>query len=287
MNRALRLCGIVAALVVLIPACKGEAVEKQTAAHADTCAKPQDCPQGLICGPKNTCISPAKRDCRRTDACKFDGLCSLRDGECIAASDADCKQSEACRAGSCTARAGACWSRGRTDAECRSKGKQGVNPCKHNGHCTAVDNVCTAASNADCKQSGRCKSHGYCTAKNGECIVFSGADCEQARNCQEYGRCAFKGGGCIVASDADCEKSKMCKDSGVCTASQGRCVYGGESDADCNRPRGNKNISPCKAGGWCKAKGGKCVVASDADCKKSVLCTKHRQCTLRDGKCLK
>lgn len=81
-------------------------------------------------------LAVADDPCRRSEACKEDGECSLRDEECVATSDADCRASE--------------W-------------------CEKAGYCTLRDDGCFAVTDDDCKASGACKLLGKCTVRRGSC----------------------------------------------------------------------------------------------------------------------
>ena len=67
------------------------------------------------CASSSLCTGDGKRmgtsddDCRKSPACRSDGLCSGRGGKCVASSDDDCKSSSGCKdAGKCSARADVC-----------------------------------------------------------------------------------------------------------------------------------------------------------------------------------
>jgi len=69
--------------------------------------------------------------------------------------------------------------------------------CQAYGSCTVtVDNTCTAASNADCRQSEVCQNDGLCTAVAGMCRAGSKVDCQVSTGCQTHGYCEWSNGAC-------------------------------------------------------------------------------------------
>ena len=74
-----------------------------------------------------------------------------------------------------------------------------------------------------------CKTYGSCTKKDGRCTAASEAECRQSRGCRMMGNCSFFPDGenvysrCLPGSDADCQQSDICTGSGQCTLREGRC----------------------------------------------------------------
>jgi len=69
--------------------------------------------------------------------------------------------------------------------------------CQAYGNCTVtLKNTCTAASNADCRQSAVCQNDGLCTAVAGMCRAGSKAECQASTGCQTHGYCEWSNGAC-------------------------------------------------------------------------------------------
>ena len=65
-------------------------------------------------GPKGECIAKTEAHCRKSDKCRIEGLCSLKDTYCIAMRRSDCRKSENCRLpgrNACTLGDGSCYNR--------------------------------------------------------------------------------------------------------------------------------------------------------------------------------
>jgi len=98
--------------------------------------------------------------------------------------------------------------------------------CRDEGRCTAEQDRCVAASDADCRQRSEvCARTGKCTATGGTCIATTDEDCKASSWCAVYGGCHAQQGRCLALSDADCQSSSGCKQYGWCTVNmQGECV---------------------------------------------------------------
>lgn len=88
------------------------------------------------------------------DDCSATGSCEQQ---------SDCIGSDCTVYGRCVAGADGCYA---TSASCKAS-----LACKVGGKCSALNDVCTAASDADCQQSQNCTSKSHCTAKNGDCVA--------------------------------------------------------------------------------------------------------------------
>lgn len=69
--------------------------------------------------------APTDAECKKTEKCRTEGLCSAQGGACAAASDADCAQSDACKkSGECVGYTGKCMTRSAADNERRARDEE-------------------------------------------------------------------------------------------------------------------------------------------------------------------
>lgn len=105
----------------------------------NVCDQAGYCQKGHTCDrATGECISPLQRQCRESEACDKDGLCSDIGGRCKART-IDCLESSL---------------------------------CSQEGKCTAVDGICKVVTDIDCQMSYQCyegNESKKCFAVNGEC----------------------------------------------------------------------------------------------------------------------
>jgi hypothetical protein len=138
-----------------------------------------------------------------------------------------------------------------------------------------------------CRSGESCKTDGRCSAGlrvelpavELVCQATSDEDCRQSQRCREGGQCFVSLGRCIAKQDEDCRKAPGCKQDGLCTAQNGRCVA--TAREDCRTTPG------CQERGQCSPQQGICAVLSDDDCQHSLACKQHGACTEVQGQCVK
>jgi hypothetical protein len=71
--------------------------------------------------------APTDAECKKTEKCRTEGLCSAQGGACAAASNTDCAQSDACKkGGECVGYAGKCMTRSAADNERRARDEEAL-----------------------------------------------------------------------------------------------------------------------------------------------------------------
>lgn len=217
-------------------------------------------------------------DCVATPYCASLGFCSVKDGECTAAKDEDCKFTAGCLLrGACTATPeGRCMLRKSEDCPREA--------CAVDGRCTKDDDdiLCSAHTDADCKQSYACRAEGRCMALGGGC---SGPGtprentCRGSLECLLDGRCELGAfGSCEATSDADCAASQACAERGECKAIGGYCKAEHKHCAD---------TDACRVHGNCEDDELGCRAGKDADCAKSTRCKDEGACKKIGNQCAK
>jgi hypothetical protein len=128
------------------------------------------------------CGSIADDECYYSGLCAFFGTCSADETwNCRALSDDDCIGWRA------------------PDVL-----EGGLGPCGYDGACTAVDGVCVATSDEDCRNSTYCHETGACGVGDGRCVPNSDEDCRGGQRCGWSGQCSFADGECMASSEEDC-----------------------------------------------------------------------------------
>ena len=100
-----------------------------------------------------------------------------------------------------------------TDASCRQS-----EACLNFGACSALDGVCRALSDADCRHpaSKACSYGGRCVANGFRCVAHDEGACKQSWACADTGAChRGRGGGCEPKDGADCQRSFGCPADGT------------------------------------------------------------------------
>ena len=124
--------GLVLLFFALVPASCGGPTP------GSICVTHSDCPDGLACGPLETCEEPRMIEgCRMTEKCQEFGYCLAHEGNCRA-TDASCRASLYCqRAGYCSAQKAGLGCMVASDADCALS-----DVCKHGGKCAAFRGRC-------------------------------------------------------------------------------------------------------------------------------------------------
>jgi|GEM_PF-1547884 len=257
----------------------------------DDCSKSEDC-EGLgtcsfILGKPSRCVATAK-SCEASQACRFDGWCTLSKERCVlkdckgmscthhgrckevteggtkrctVGQDDDCKKSLDCaQRGLCTMDKGKCVLTNPGIPNCNA-----LSACKVHGRCSvalrnwyypsALHQLCIANLSSDCSTSSYCKSHGACQLKDEQCYPQSSTDCKNASKCLEEGFCKYQtSSNTCEADEQGCKNSTMCKIYGKCSVR----IVGGIQ---------------------------KCVPTSYTHCRNSLVCIYHGRCHLYRGEC--
>ncbi len=245
----------------------------------ERCRKAVECQADGRCslvfgwGLDRICAVGSDSDCRQSELCKKQGLCSEKQGQCLALANRGCVESLNCkRHGECNAKDDRCVAA--TDEQC-----QEATTCRETGRCRARHGQCVAATSGDCRASVACQKHGACSAMGGRCVArASEKDCRNDAVCLSLGKCTFKDGQCVAVADKECRSARICKSQGKCHATDGRCVA--QANKDC------KQSDICRLAGACTAIGGECVPASNDACRHKEGCWRFGRCTFKDGQCV-
>lgn len=212
----------------------------------------------------------AEPECPLSEACVFDGECSLVQGKCVRASDADCMQSGQCQFG------GECVYSASAAHRCVAKAPCAKTPaCKAYGACQDSDYGQCYHSDEGCEASDWCKFEGRCRTSSGPSLgCVPEYTCADLPVCTERGACEVVSTGddtrCEATTTDACMKSRQCARFGLCQKDpQGSGCRATESA--CGRSL------ECKAQGLCGLVAGLCV-ATEKGCAESEACKKFGTC---------
>lgn len=230
--------------------------------------------------------------CRAMDACKRDGLCTLKDAVkpdsgCEASYDVDCLASEACtKLGHCRALNGKCV----TDAVVRARCKRQYSCKKDGSGCEPIDGKCSNPPGFACRDNARCTTHGECTAL-------------LEQSCLDESTCSPARARCGATEDTDCLASDLCKRTGRCKAGDeilptctcdatpaqlkenpDLCIRHKRTNLCILTDGGCRASKACDERGACTAKvscgGARCATTTDADCASSKACKEDGRCAI-------
>jgi hypothetical protein len=254
----------------------GDAITRNYVRDSSDCAQSEACTLEGRChyapdASKEFCVALTDLDCRQSQGCKDQGLCSVNERGSCRIEPTGCQRHDGCiERGECVYP---------TAQRCDEGPVECDDACRMEGACTLQDGICVATSDADCEASHFCSNGGQCVLFEDRCVTRDDS-CVGSFWCENNGTC--------TPVRADGETGDWCYDGvGVCDTqcwARGACAFidghcQTDDVADC------LDSVECVVAGRCSYLNGICYVGSD-DCEDSMACAAFGRCTNHAGTCV-